>query len=182
MGAYTDAEPPAMDEATKALQTIAKRLTKDEAVNHEKGKVSSIGKVEERPNCWLFFPFWHSGFNLRFEGTDCFSAPYLWHNRRARRCTQLRHLWDETKQKVQNSNLFLEPMEGPKDEEMEQMYLSWKICHEILPASKLPTPEKNRVARGPKFQTWVFHPINWGEGSPLNQLVLGGSSQLVSGS
>ena len=33
MGAYTDAEPPAMDEATKALQTIAKTLTsKDEAV------------------------------------------------------------------------------------------------------------------------------------------------------
>ena len=49
MGAYTDAEPPAMDEATKALQTIAKTLTsKDEAVNHEKGKVSSIGKTEER--------------------------------------------------------------------------------------------------------------------------------------
>ena len=49
LGAYTDGEPPAMDEATKALQTIAKTLTsKDEAVNHEKGKVSSIGKVEER--------------------------------------------------------------------------------------------------------------------------------------
>ena len=49
MGAYTDAEPPAMDEATKALQTIAKTLTsKDEAVNHERGKVSSIGKLEER--------------------------------------------------------------------------------------------------------------------------------------
>lgn len=38
-----------MDEATKALQTIAKTLTsKDEAVNHERGKVSSIGKLEER--------------------------------------------------------------------------------------------------------------------------------------
>ena len=49
LGAYTDGEPPAMDEATEALQTIAKTLTsKDEAVNHEKGKVSSIGKVEER--------------------------------------------------------------------------------------------------------------------------------------
>lgn len=49
LGAYTDGKPPAMDEATKALQTIAKTLTsKDEAVNHEKGKVSSIGKVEER--------------------------------------------------------------------------------------------------------------------------------------
>ena len=49
MGAYTDSEPPAMDEATKALQTIAKTLTsKDEAVNHERGKVSSIGKLEER--------------------------------------------------------------------------------------------------------------------------------------
>ena len=68
-------------------------------------------------------------------------------------CVTFTFGWDETKQKVQNSNLFLEPMEGPKDEEMEQMYLSWKICHEILPASKLPTPEKNRVARGPKFQT-----------------------------
>lgn len=38
-----------MHEATKALQTIAKTLTsKDEAVNHERGKVSSIGKLEER--------------------------------------------------------------------------------------------------------------------------------------
>ena len=49
LGAYTEAEPHAVDDATKALQAIAKTLTnKDESVNHERGKVSSIGKVEER--------------------------------------------------------------------------------------------------------------------------------------
>ena len=49
MGAYTDGEPPAVDEATKALQTIAKTLTsRDEATGHERGKVSSISKSEER--------------------------------------------------------------------------------------------------------------------------------------
>ena len=49
MGAYTDGEPPSVDEATKALQTIAKTLTsRDEATSHERGKVSSISKSEER--------------------------------------------------------------------------------------------------------------------------------------
>lgn len=48
-GAYTDAEPAALDETAKALQAIAKAVTsKDEAAAHEKGKVSSIGKTEER--------------------------------------------------------------------------------------------------------------------------------------
>eukprot|EP00438_Fugacium_kawagutii_P015705 Skav235328 [mRNA] locus=scaffold520:603852:614712:+ [translate_table: standard] len=49
MGAYTDGEPPRMDETTKALQAIAKAVTsKDEAASHDKGKLASIGKVEER--------------------------------------------------------------------------------------------------------------------------------------
>eukprot|EP00435_Cladocopium_sp_Y103_P016845 s3854_g4.t1 len=49
MGAYTDGEPPQMDETTKALQAIAKAVTsKDEAASHDKGKLASIGKVEER--------------------------------------------------------------------------------------------------------------------------------------
>ena len=48
-GAYTDGEPPRMDETTKALQAIAKAVTsKDEAASHDKGKLASIGKVEER--------------------------------------------------------------------------------------------------------------------------------------
>ena len=43
IGAYTDAEPPQL------VQAIAKAVTsKDEAAAHEKGKISSIGKVEER--------------------------------------------------------------------------------------------------------------------------------------
>eukprot|EP00438_Fugacium_kawagutii_P005313 Skav210287 [mRNA] locus=scaffold475:3020:13981:- [translate_table: standard] len=49
MGAYTDGEPPRMDETTKALQAIAKAVTsKDEAASHDKGKLAAIGKVEER--------------------------------------------------------------------------------------------------------------------------------------
>ena len=49
LGAYTEAEPHAVDDATKALQAIAKTLTnKDESANHERGKVSAIGKTEER--------------------------------------------------------------------------------------------------------------------------------------
>ena len=49
LGAYTDAEPLQLDETSKALQAIAKAVTsKDEAAAQEKGKVSSIGKVEER--------------------------------------------------------------------------------------------------------------------------------------
>ena len=49
IGAYTDAEPLQLDETSKALQAIAKAVTsKDEAAAQEKGKVSSIGKVEER--------------------------------------------------------------------------------------------------------------------------------------
>eukprot|EP00438_Fugacium_kawagutii_P016374 Skav203835 [mRNA] locus=scaffold4932:42892:55316:- [translate_table: standard] len=48
-GAYTDGEPPRMDETTKALQAIAKAVTsKDEAASHDKGKLASIGKLEER--------------------------------------------------------------------------------------------------------------------------------------
>eukprot|EP00438_Fugacium_kawagutii_P005224 Skav210772 [mRNA] locus=scaffold3765:47814:54705:+ [translate_table: standard] len=48
-GAYTDGEPPRMDETTKALQAIAKAVTsKDEAASHDKGKLAAIGKIEER--------------------------------------------------------------------------------------------------------------------------------------
>ena len=49
MGAYTDGEPPRLDETAKALQAIAKAVTsKDEAASHDKGKLASIGKTEER--------------------------------------------------------------------------------------------------------------------------------------
>ena len=48
-GAFTDPEPRPVDDATKALQTIAKAvLSKDEAAGQERGKASSIGKTEER--------------------------------------------------------------------------------------------------------------------------------------
>ena len=48
-GAYTDGEPLHTDETTKALQAIARAVTsKDEAASHDKGKLASIGKVEER--------------------------------------------------------------------------------------------------------------------------------------
>ncbi|CAE7617473.1 kptA [Symbiodinium sp. CCMP2592] len=48
-GAYTAPPPAFADEATKALQAIAKAVTsKDEAASQERGKLSSIGKVEER--------------------------------------------------------------------------------------------------------------------------------------
>lgn len=48
-GSFTDAEPRGLDETTKALQTIAKTLTsKDEAAGQDRGKLSSIGKLEER--------------------------------------------------------------------------------------------------------------------------------------
>ena len=48
-GAYTDPGPPALDEASKALQTIAKAISsKDEPSGQERGKLSSIGKTEER--------------------------------------------------------------------------------------------------------------------------------------
>ena len=49
LGAYTDGEPGHLDETAKALQAIAKTLTgKDEAAGQERGKLSSIGKTEER--------------------------------------------------------------------------------------------------------------------------------------
>ena len=49
-GSYTDGEPPANDETTKALQAIAKsRLTsKEDALAQERGKLASIGRSEER--------------------------------------------------------------------------------------------------------------------------------------
>ncbi|CAE7689640.1 unnamed protein product [Symbiodinium sp. CCMP2592] len=48
-GAYTAPPPAFADEATKALQAIAKAVTsKDEAASQERGKLSSVGKVEER--------------------------------------------------------------------------------------------------------------------------------------
>lgn len=49
MGAYTDGERARLDETAKALQAIAKAVTsKDEAASHDKGKLASIGKTEER--------------------------------------------------------------------------------------------------------------------------------------
>ena len=48
-GAYTDPGPPVLDEASKALQTIAKAISsKDEPSGQERGKLSSIGRTEER--------------------------------------------------------------------------------------------------------------------------------------
>ena len=48
-GAYTDPSAIYTDEATKALQAIAKAVgAKDEASGQERGKLSSIGKTEER--------------------------------------------------------------------------------------------------------------------------------------
>ncbi|CAK9112089.1 Uncharacterized protein SCF082_LOCUS51984, partial [Durusdinium trenchii] len=48
-GAYTDAEAPAADETTKALQAIAKSLTsKEDALAQDRGKLASIGRLEER--------------------------------------------------------------------------------------------------------------------------------------
>ncbi|CAE7297447.1 TRPT1, partial [Symbiodinium sp. CCMP2592] len=48
-GAFTDAEAPAADETTKALQAIAKSLTsKEDALAQERGKLASIGRLEER--------------------------------------------------------------------------------------------------------------------------------------
>ena len=45
MGAYTDGEPPRMDETTKALQAIAKAVTsKDEAASHDKGSWHLLGR------------------------------------------------------------------------------------------------------------------------------------------
>ena len=42
LGAFTDAEPPGLDETSKALQAIAKTLTnKDEAAGQERGKLAS---------------------------------------------------------------------------------------------------------------------------------------------
>ncbi|CAE7233656.1 unnamed protein product [Symbiodinium sp. CCMP2592] len=46
-GAYTDAEPPRLDESAKALQAIARSLVKDDQ-GQEKGKLSAIGRQEER--------------------------------------------------------------------------------------------------------------------------------------
>ena len=49
IGAYSDAEPPQLDETSKALQTIAKAMAaKDEAAGQDRGKVAAIGKAEER--------------------------------------------------------------------------------------------------------------------------------------
>ncbi|CAE7766394.1 rnf213a [Symbiodinium sp. CCMP2592] len=46
-GAFTDAEAPAADETTKALQAIAKSLTsKEDALAQERGKLASIGLSE----------------------------------------------------------------------------------------------------------------------------------------
>ena len=48
-GAYTDPGPPALDEASKALQTIAKAMAaKDEPTAQDRGKLAAIGKTEER--------------------------------------------------------------------------------------------------------------------------------------
>ncbi|CAE7435441.1 unnamed protein product [Symbiodinium sp. CCMP2592] len=48
-GAFTDAEAPAADETTKALQAIAKSLTaKEDSLAQERGKLASIGRLEER--------------------------------------------------------------------------------------------------------------------------------------
>ena len=48
-GSYTDGEPPANDETTRALQAIAKSLTsKEDSLAQERGKLSSIGRLEER--------------------------------------------------------------------------------------------------------------------------------------
>ena len=48
-GAFTEPEPRTTDEATKALQSIAKAVNqRDEAAGHEKGKLAAIGKTEER--------------------------------------------------------------------------------------------------------------------------------------
>ena len=48
-GSYTDGEPPASDETAKALQAIAKSLTaKEDSLAQERGKLSSIGRLEER--------------------------------------------------------------------------------------------------------------------------------------
>lgn len=49
VGAYTDVLPHHSDDATKALQAIAKAfVARDEAAGQERGKLSAIGKVEER--------------------------------------------------------------------------------------------------------------------------------------
>ena len=49
IGSFTDAEPRGMDETAKALQAIAKSLvSKEEAAGQERGKLASIGKLEER--------------------------------------------------------------------------------------------------------------------------------------
>ena len=48
-GHTTDGEPPANDETTRALQAIAKSLTsKEDSLAQERGKLSSIGRLEER--------------------------------------------------------------------------------------------------------------------------------------
>ena len=48
-GSYTDGEPPANDETARALQAIAKSLTsKEDSLAQERGKLSSIGRLEER--------------------------------------------------------------------------------------------------------------------------------------
>ena len=48
-GAYTDPGPPAFDETSKALQTIAKVMAaKEDPAAQDRGKLSSIGRTEER--------------------------------------------------------------------------------------------------------------------------------------
>ena len=48
-GAYTDPGPPALDETSKALQTIAKVMAaKEDPAAQDRGKLSSIGRTEER--------------------------------------------------------------------------------------------------------------------------------------
>ena len=53
VGAYSDAEPPQLDETSKALQTIAKAMAaKDEAAGQDRGKVAAIGKVGRDSFSW----------------------------------------------------------------------------------------------------------------------------------
>ena len=48
-GAYTDPGPPALDETSKVLQTIAEVMAaKEDPAAQDRGKLSSIGRTEER--------------------------------------------------------------------------------------------------------------------------------------
>ena len=48
-GAFTEPEVRTTDDTTKALQAIVKAVTaRDEVAAHDKGKLASIGRLEER--------------------------------------------------------------------------------------------------------------------------------------